>query len=393
MSVLIVATVAFVLYFIIEYIRHKRYVYGIPIRIHVNGTRGKSSVTRLIAAGLRGGDVSTVAKTTGTMPRVILPDAQESAVIRLMGANIMEQKYIFRFASSLKPRAIVIECMAVNPIYQWITERMFVKSTISVITNTRYDHIDLMGSSLNSIAMCLANTIPENGVCFTAEEVKYPILKGIAKKRNTELHKVRPYDVTDEEIAKFSYVEHKDNVQLALAVCEYCGVARDKALLGMQKANPEPGALKKYEVRDRGKKIMFYNVFAANDPDSTLFIYNLLTASLEADTTKMIILNSRADRFFRSQQLIDIFLGVNFDYFIFTGEVPEKVYNYAISKNFSAKKLVSLGEIDPEKVYEKTHELAKKEAYIFGIGNIAGNRKYGATIVMQYKKKSNSPHI
>ncbi len=26
----------------------------IPIRVHVNGTRGKSSVTRLIAAGLRG---------------------------------------------------------------------------------------------------------------------------------------------------------------------------------------------------------------------------------------------------------------------------------------------------------------------------------------------------
>ena len=43
----------------------------IPIRIHVNGTRGKSSVTRLIAAGLRAGGKRTFAKTTGTAPRVI----------------------------------------------------------------------------------------------------------------------------------------------------------------------------------------------------------------------------------------------------------------------------------------------------------------------------------
>ena len=36
-----------------EGIRHRRQLARIPKRIHVNGTRGKSSVTRLIAAGLR----------------------------------------------------------------------------------------------------------------------------------------------------------------------------------------------------------------------------------------------------------------------------------------------------------------------------------------------------
>lgn len=40
-----------------EVIRHRRNPRRVPIRIriHVNGTRGKSSVTRLIAAGLREG--------------------------------------------------------------------------------------------------------------------------------------------------------------------------------------------------------------------------------------------------------------------------------------------------------------------------------------------------
>ena len=34
--------------------RHQRRLAGLRLRVHVNGTRGKSGVTRLIAAGLRG---------------------------------------------------------------------------------------------------------------------------------------------------------------------------------------------------------------------------------------------------------------------------------------------------------------------------------------------------
>lgn len=123
MTILILATVILILNWIWEYRRHLRKVKSIPIRIHVNGTRGKSSVTRLIAAGLRAGGIRTIAKTTGTMPRVIMPDGREAAVIRLMGANIIEQKYIFREAEKHDVQAIVIECMAVNPVFQWITER------------------------------------------------------------------------------------------------------------------------------------------------------------------------------------------------------------------------------------------------------------------------------
>ena len=51
---------------VLEFQLHKRSLNLIPLRIHVNGTRGKSSVTRLIAAGLREGGMRTFAKTTGT---------------------------------------------------------------------------------------------------------------------------------------------------------------------------------------------------------------------------------------------------------------------------------------------------------------------------------------
>jgi len=389
MYVLIIATIVLIVNWLIEYYRHQRNVNAIPVRIHVNGTRGKSSVTRLIASGLRAGGLKTIGKTTGTLPRVLLPDGKESSIIRLMGANIIEQKYIFRYAASQKPDAIVIECMAVNPAYQWITERKFVRSTIGVITNARPDHLDLMGSTVQSVTMCLSNTIPAHGVCYTAEEEQYKLMQNVAKKRHCDMHKVRPVDVTDEEMANFCYIEHKENVQLALSVCQRAGVNRAVALKGMQVSNPDPGALKKYFVEDSGKKIVFYNVFAANDPSSTEFIYNLVTEKLDKNACKMVILNSRADRYFRSQQLIDICPNIDYDYVLLTGEIPEKVYQYALSQNLPKEKVLAIGEIPPVDLYKKIADLTKKESHIIGIGNIAGKNKYGAHIVKFFKDKSN----
>jgi len=386
MTVLILATVLLILNWIWEYQRHLRNVKSIPIRIHVNGTRGKSSVTRLIAAGLRAGKIKTIAKITGTLPRVVLPDGREAAIIRLMGANIIEQKYIFREAVAHKPQAAVIECMAVNPVFQWITERKFVQSTISVITNCRPDHLDLMGSTEQSVAMSLSNTIPVNGVCYTAENEHFKLLEKIAKRRNCKIHQIRPKDVTHEELSKFRYIEHAENVQLALAVCAEAGVPREIALEGMQHAHPDPGALKKYLVQDRDKTIHFYNVFAANDPKSTARVIDMVTGHLQG-VEKIIILNSRSDRLFRSEQLVDAVRQLDFSYLLLTGEIPDKVESYALKVGIPKNKVFPLGEPLPEVVYQKAWELTSKESHVLGIGNIAGRIKYGAQIVAHFKHK------
>ena len=386
MTILIIATLILIIHWSLEYRRHSRNVASIPIRVHVNGTRGKSSVTRLIAAGFRAGGISNIAKITGTLPRMILKDGREAAIIRLQGANIIEQKYIFRHAAKEKPDAIIIECMAVNPVFQWITERKFVKSTISVITNTRPDHLDLMGSTVQSVAMCLTNTIPPDGICYTSEVAQYPILKMVADKRNCKITRPDHIEVSVEDLAKFRYIEHLENVQLALAVCEEVGIPHDVALKGMQGARPDPGALRKYIIPDRGKEIHFYNVFAANDPESTVYIINMVTAEFTNATT-IVILNSRADRLFRSQQLVDAMAKVNYDYLLLTGEIPDKVEAYALSHGVKREKLIALGQPLTSKVYEKVWNLTDKEAHVMGIGNIAGEIKYGAQIVAHFKHK------
>ncbi len=386
MTVLILATVLLIAYWAHEYWRHLRNVKSIPIRVHVNGTRGKSSVTRLIAAGLRAGGKKTVAKITGTLPRVVLPDGREAAIIRLMGANIIEQKYIFRHAVSEKPDAIVIECMAVNPVFQWITERKFVRSTISVVTNCRPDHLDLMGSTEQSVTMSLSNTIPQGGVCYTAENEHFGLLEKVAKQRHCRIHQIRPADVTPEELARFRYIEHAENVQLALAVCAEAGIPREVALEGMIHAHPDPGALRKYIVHDGDKTIHFYNVFAANDPKSTERIINMVTGHLQ-NVEKIIMLNSRADRLYRAHQLIDTVANLDFSYLLLTGEIPEKVESYALHSGLPANKVIPLGELRPELVYKKVLELTGSESHVLGIGNMAGKVWYGAQIVAHFKHK------
>ena len=55
--------------------------------IHVNGIRGKSSTVRLIDAGLRGGGVRVLSKSTGTLPMILHADGREEQIVRRAPAN------------------------------------------------------------------------------------------------------------------------------------------------------------------------------------------------------------------------------------------------------------------------------------------------------------------
>ncbi|MET0492474.1 MAG: poly-gamma-glutamate synthase PgsB, partial [Actinoplanes sp.] len=75
---------------VVEQRNHERNLKTIPHRVLVNGIRGKSSITRLCAGALRGGNLRVVAKTTGTAARFIFPDATEEPVHRKFGiANVV----------------------------------------------------------------------------------------------------------------------------------------------------------------------------------------------------------------------------------------------------------------------------------------------------------------
>ena len=55
----------------VEYVAHRRRVDALQWRVHVNGIRGKSTVTRIIAGMMREAGLTTIAKSTGTFAAVI----------------------------------------------------------------------------------------------------------------------------------------------------------------------------------------------------------------------------------------------------------------------------------------------------------------------------------
>lgn len=367
--------------------RHARHLERIPVRVHVNGTRGKSSVTRLIAAGLRAGGRRTFAKTTGTMARLIRIDGSEVDVYRVGKPNIIEQTRIVRRAVEDGAEAFVVECMAVTPEIQPVTELRLIRSSVGVITNVRADHLDVMGPTVDDVARALAQTIPTRGHVFTAERERVEILARTARERGSPLHVVDDSSVTEGDLAGFSYIEHAENVALALVVCAHLGVDRATALRGMHEATPDPGVLRRYIVRSGSKEIQFVNAFAANDPDSTRLIWTRLGLDhAEAGVRRIVLANCRGDRLQRSGQIAEL-VGrqLSADHVVLSGEGTALVAFRAVSYGLDRERLSDVGGLDAERVYERVINLVEDRGVVVGIGNIVG---LGQEIVLHFKNRA-----
>ena len=148
---------------IAERIRARRDRARLEHVIHVNGTRGKSTVTRLIAAGLRAGGWRTACKTTGTDPIYSGVDGSERLIRRIAPSNIREQLRILHRAAGESAQILVAECMAVQPELQRVAQQEMLLADIGVITNVRLDHTDVMGGTL-SVSGFLLQTFFRNPI-------------------------------------------------------------------------------------------------------------------------------------------------------------------------------------------------------------------------------------
>jgi len=338
-----------------EWSQHQTYLSQIPLKIHVNGTRGKSSVTRLIAAGLRQAGQPTVAKTTGSAARLIYPDGSESPWPRRGRPNINEQLAVIRTAYNLGARALVLECMALQPEIQWIAERLF-PAQIVVITNVRPDHTDIF-PGLESYAQALALTIPSNGWVVTTPGPFVTLFRECAAARNSQLQVVKPDDSVAWGVLGLKH--HPENLALAKAVLQLVGIPLEVAKAGMAQATPDPGAFTIYQRHGLNGNNYLANAFAANDPISTK---ELLQRLLPPPTglTPVVLYNHRLDRLQRARDFYPILAQLVQD--------GIDVYSIGIRRPpFSG--IIHFGCPKPEVLLTK---LGNGPFLIIGIGNIDG---------------------
>jgi len=359
----------------LELILHRRRLMRIPIRIHVNGTRGKTSVTRLVAAGLREAGIRCVAKTTGTVPRFILPNGREVPVYRACGPNVIEQKQSITMAAAQRAEALVVECMALQPQLQWLSEWKLVRATHGVITNARPDHLDVMGPTEEDVARALAATVPCDGVFLSAERTHRPFFQEVAEERGSRFRGAEDLSrpVTPEDVAAFPYLEHQENIELALAVCEELGVDNDTALRGMWRAKPDSGAMTEAEVEFFGRHIVFVNGFAANDPISTRYIWEQSVSRHRELKRRIAVFNCRSDRADRSEQLAESYASwTQADEVVLLGTGQYIFARVAVQHGLDPTRLVFVDQTHPADIFEILLGLAESSALVMGLGNIAG---------------------
>lgn len=356
-----------------EQIKHTKRLNLMNIRININGTRGKSTATRLITGILKEAGIKVVGKTTGTSARIIYWNKEEEEPIKRgpLGPNIIEQKSVVKKADKLGASAFVTECMAVNPDYQITFQEKLVKANLGVIVNVREDHMDLCGPTLDFIAESFTATIPHNGTLVVADSEYNDYYTQEARKRNSRIIITDEKEIPDGYLEKFKYLIFPENVAIALAAAKALNIDKDTALRGMLNANPDPGALMIYPLDDKNASY-FVNGFAANDPNSTRMIWDHITAIGYPTKNPMVIVNCRPDRVDRTQQIAEEVLpNMDIAILVVMGQTVRPITEVVNAKKISLQKYINAEGLSPHEVYKLIKDYFINRM-IYGVGNIHG---------------------
>lgn len=378
----------FILYGLLEYHGHRKRLRMIPVRIHVNGSRGKSSVVRMIAAVLGESGMKVYARITGTLPIHLLPDGREKAIIRTGGPRILELVETVRIAAAGKADVLVVECMALKPEYQRFSEEKLLLSTHAVVTNVREDHLEVMGPGLQDAARAMSVVIPRHGTVVIGEKRWEPIFREIAGKKSTELllskeFQVDPGSAGDDGVAFFG-----ENAALVRTLCSELGVPENIVRRGLEKHIPDPGSLSTFFLDLPIGRVTAVNAFAANDPVSTENIVKKMDAAGLISGPLMLVFNHRQDRIMRSLSFIPFFIKLC-EYFrlqkivlIGTGSLPvlRKMKKAGLDAgmisivrgNTAPEKIMDIVLSGIERLEPDSDDCEKPRATILGMGNFAG---------------------
>jgi poly-gamma-glutamate synthase PgsB/CapB len=355
-----------------------RKIKKIPLRICVTGTRGKSSVTRLIAACLGESGMPVLAKTTGSKPCLILPDGKEQEIMRQGRTSILEGKMVMKVATKRGVQALVQEMMSIHPESLQTEALRMLKPHILVITNVRLDHLDAVGNTKEDMARCFASGIPKKSTVFVPEEEFYPVFRQMAEKRRAELILVPENGIEDvaEPSDEAPAQEFEPNIRLAVAVADFLGKDRYKAYRAAIGAHPDFGSLKvwKSDRESTARGWYFVSAFAANDPESTREVLDKLEArGLFEEKARIGLLNLRQDRGDRTKQWLHALREKDpfaFDRLVLIGDHAPVLRNKL--KGRLAAGITVLRMKKPEQLTARLFDLVEKEAVVIGIGNMGG---------------------
>ena len=244
-----------------------------PRRIAVTGTRGKSGVTRLIAAGLRASGARVLAKTTGSKPVLILPDGSERDILRPGPASVREQVRLVALAAEAGAEVLVAETMSIGAECLAVESGRVLRPQTVAVTNVRLDHLDEMGREKDAIARALSAAIPARAKVFIPEEEVRAAFEEAAARTGSKLHAVAKEAAAGEPGAEDAPPpgEFEPNLRLARAVLGSLGIDGPTIERGFAAAVPDPGSLRVWRgaYGEPPRPAFCASLFAANEPESS----------------------------------------------------------------------------------------------------------------------------
>ena len=366
-----------------------------PRRIAVTGTRGKSGVTRLIAAGLRASGARVLAKTTGSKPVLILPDGSERVIARAGGASIREQVRLVALAAELGADTLAAEMMSIGPECLRVESRRILRPGTLAVTNVRLDHLDDMGRDRDAIARTLASAVPDGADVFVPEEEAYEAFAGAAWKAGARLHRIAREErggLTGAEIPEqLQPGEFEPNLRLARAVLGALGVDRTAADRGMAGAAPDAGSLGiRHGLFGRPPRpATCVSLFAANEPESSAAaLAEVFGRMLRAGRPLVGLLALREDRGDRTLQWVraagDGFFR-DFAAVVLVGPPARPALRrLRRTKPPGATVFSAAGGESPEEVMDRVMAAVAGEPVVVGLGNFVGP---GESLVRHWERE------
>lgn len=358
---------------IIQKVKHQKNIDSIPIIINVNGTRGKTTVTRLITGMLKEADLWVIGKTSGTSEGIIYWDAEEDEEEeihpRRRGSLITDQLKLTREAAQLEADALVCECKAIDPDEQKLFQNQLLQGNIGVITNVYEDHLDVMGPTLDQVAEAYADTIPHEGFLVVTDGPYVDYFKQIALLRDTEVLVVDQEEIDDDLLDQFAYFVLPENVALALGVAKILEIDEDIAIQGMLNAAPDPGALRIIPLAHEKNPSYFVNGFAASDATSALDILDEVEYQGYETDNAIVIMNCHPDRPDVTKQFAtEVLPELSIDKIILIGKGTSPLSDAFEEGVFTANEIYDCENVEMEQVLEILEEDLSGQI-IIGLGN------------------------
>lgn len=356
---------------LLERRRHECFLRTIPLRIHVNGTRGKSTVVRYIAHGLRAGGRRVVAKTTGSAPRIILEDGSEAPIARAGPARIWEQLEFLGWAARRRVDAVVVECMAVRPQYQIASEQI-VRPHITVLTNVRRDHLEILPDDPSRVITAMVVGIRPPTQLITPRGT---LGAALVRVRGRDIQ-VTEVDLPDDDLDPLA-----GDLVLASTVCALVGVSTSREIL--RQAAPDPGAFAVFHVVAAARRYTAVNAFAANETESTDAIIDSLRRSGVLSSPLTFVYGHRSDRPARARQFA-AYLASRPEPVCIIGQSPAQM-SHLLTRAGAHPERISMLRGSPSQLVERLAEVVPDGGAAIGIGNFVGA---GEQLVDEWRRRS-----